>query len=137
MTTDLVAEDVMSESPAFVLPTAPIRDAVNKLQELDVRHLVVINADHELLGMLSDRDLRGPVPTPARHPTDLSVEAPVSRLMSSDVISVGTSASLREIAELMIDHKVGAVPVVDQDGRVVGIVSYIDVLRKVEEQLEE
>jgi CBS domain-containing protein len=51
--------------------------------------------------------------------------------MSSNVLSVGLEADLAEIIDLMLDQRVGAVPVVDADGTLVGIVSYVDILREV------
>jgi acetoin utilization protein AcuB len=56
--------------------------------------------------------------------------------MSSDVIAVSPETELDEIVELLVEHRIGAVPVVRSDTReVVGIVSYIDVLRALQELL--
>jgi len=57
-------------------------------------------------------------------------DAPVADLMSSDVISVELETGIDEIIDLMIDEKVGAVPVVDDRGVLVGIVSYVDLLNE-------
>ena len=54
----MIARDLMTEAPATVGPTATVRKAVDILQTLDIRHLPVVNDDGELIGMLSDRDLR-------------------------------------------------------------------------------
>lgn len=54
----LIARDLMTESPATIGPAWTIRSAVRLLQTLDVRHLPVVNEQGELVGMLSDRDLR-------------------------------------------------------------------------------
>jgi CBS domain-containing protein len=60
------------------------------------------------------------------------LDTPVVGIMSSDVISVEPEAALADAVELMLEHTVGALPVVRPDTReVVGIVSYIDVLRAV------
>ena len=55
----LTVEDVMTRRPTVVLESAPLRAAAATMRELDVRHLPVITAEHELAGMLSDRDLGG------------------------------------------------------------------------------
>jgi acetoin utilization protein AcuB len=58
--------------------------------------------------------------------------------MSSDVIFVDVEADLAEVVELMLEHKVGAIPVVRSDSReVAGIISYIDVLRAVRDLVAE
>lgn len=50
--------------------------------------------------------------------------------MSSNVLSVDTEADVAEIVDLMLEHKVGAVPVINGDGALAGIISYMDVLRE-------
>lgn len=133
-------EEIMTPAPERVYITDTISDAITKLFEMDVRHLPVVNENDELLGMLSDRDLRSfslPFSTgiDSTGAEDQRAAAPVSDVMQGDVISVGTDAEISEVISLMIDHKVGAIPVVDSlEGGLVGIVSYIDVLRLAEDE---
>ncbi len=83
--------------------------------------------------MISDRDLRGmPFSFSAEGKSQVPHDAPVADIMSSDVISVELETSLDEIIDLMIDEKVGAAPVVDDRGVLVGIVSYVDLLRELQ-----
>ena len=131
----MIARDLMTEVPATVGPTATVRKAVDILQTLDIRHLPVVNDDGELIGMLSDRDLRSlsiPYFTEDGEFGNLRVilDSSVASFMSSDVLSVDTEADGAEIVELMLDNKIGAVPVTGENGELVGIVSYVDVLRK-------
>jgi acetoin utilization protein AcuB len=126
--------DVMTADPVTVGPTETVRDAMATLYELDIRHLPVVDGSR-LVGMLSDRDLRAQS-LPAVTESDLpgvarTIQAqPVSELMQSDIVTVGPEDDLADAVDLMIDHKVGAVPVVDaENDRLVGIVSYIDVLQ--------
>jgi acetoin utilization protein AcuB len=63
---------------------------------------------------------------------------PVVNVMSSDVVFVEPDTALSEVIELMLERKIGAVPVVNPGSReVVGIVSYIDVLGAVQDLLED
>jgi len=104
------------------------------LVEADVRHIPIVDGD-ELVGIVSDRDFRsvapilledGDIAPGARKALSL----PISSLMSSDVLSVYPESNLVEVIDLMIEQKIGAVPVVDPDSsRLVGIVSYVDALR--------
>jgi acetoin utilization protein AcuB len=128
------ARDWMTPSPLTIEPSTTLRRAVELLQRLDIRHLPVVNESHELVGMISDRDLRAlsiPYFVGPGHTTDIqaALDAPVSSIMSGDVLSVEEEADAAEVIDLMLDHKIGAVPVVDADGELVGIVSYVDVLR--------
>lgn len=129
-----IARELMTDAPATVRPTWTVRQAVRLLQTLDVRHLPVVNESRELVGMISDRDLRS-LSVPAIVGTELvgsvetALDAPVSSLMTGDALSVEQEAEASEIVALMLEHRIGAVPVTDADGTLVGIVSYIDVLR--------
>ncbi|HZU85814.1 MAG TPA: CBS domain-containing protein [Polyangiaceae bacterium] len=129
------ARDLMTKGPVTVSPRTTVRQAARLLYTLDVRHLPVVDEEGTLVGMLSDRDLRGvalPLDVDGEHVADrrAALDAPVATLMSGDVISVDLEDDAAVVVELMIDHRIGAIPVVDADGAVVGIVSYVDVLRE-------
>jgi CBS domain-containing protein len=122
----LTARELMTESPHVVDATSTLQTAIEKLQALDIRHLPVVDSDGALVGMLSDRDLR---PYLSSYFSGIALEASVASIMTSDVIAVDVEADAAEIVDLMLDHKIGAVPVVDAEKTLVGIVSYIDLLR--------
>lgn len=107
-------------------------DAVEALlRELDVRHLPVLE-DGVLTGIISDRDLG-----PWRTENDgLREAARAGQIMSADLITVNPESELTEVVDTMLEHKVGALPVVDASTQaLVGIISYIDVLRAVRSDL--
>lgn len=133
--------EIMTPNPERAEVTETVRDALLKLMELDVRHLPVVDQT-ELVGMLSDRDLREFVVPMASdleavNTSDARFERPVSDLMKGDVISVHPETDVSDVIELMIDHRIGAVPVIQPStGGLVGIVSYIDVIREAYEHFE-
>jgi len=118
--------DVMTERPTTVSPRATVETAVRLLEALEIRHLPVVNEAGELVGMLSDRDLRGTLGDLGGGPPGT---ARIVDIMNGDVIQANADDDLLEIAELMVDNKIGAVPIVDERGVLVGIVSYVDILR--------
>jgi acetoin utilization protein AcuB len=129
------ARELMTENPVAVAATARVRDAVQIFQTLDFRHLPVVNEQWELVGMLSDRDLRAlslphMVNSEWIGTIQTALEARVASLMSGDPLSVDTEADATEIVDLILAHKIGAVPVVDAENKLVGIVSYVDLLRQ-------
>jgi acetoin utilization protein AcuB len=129
------AQDVMTEGPASVRSTVPLREAIAVLQSLDVRHLPVIDRHGELVGLLSDGDLRKYSFSEVRpelsvDPLARRLELPVSYVMSRAIFAVRPETELQEIANLMIDQQIGAVPVVNSDGTLVGIVSCVDLPRE-------
>ncbi len=128
------AADLMTENPATLPLEARVKDAVSMLQTMDIRHIPVVDEDDTLVGIVSDRDLRAlEIPSVIGEEylgnVRAALEAPLSSIMSGDVIAVDTEASAAEIVELMLENKIGAVPVLDADGVLVGIVSYVDLLR--------
>jgi acetoin utilization protein AcuB len=122
----------MSPDPFVVHVTDSIGSVLAMMMEVDVRHLPVVE-NGMLVGIVSDRDLRRSldvIPGPARGGRANPLERPISELMSGNVISVNTETELVEVIDLRLDHKVGAIPVVEDNGlKLVGIISYIDVLR--------
>lgn len=130
----LVAKQIMTADPTTIAPDATLRDAAELLQTLEVRHLPVVDASGELIGMLSDRDLRafelprmlGKEPAAEYR---AAMEAKVSTAMTADVVVVQAEADVAEVVDQMIDNRIGAVPVVDAEGTLAGIISYVDVLR--------
>lgn len=130
----MVAEELMSTRLIVVQVTQSIRRVMTMLSESDVRHLPVVD-EGRLVGMVSDRDLRvlvDPVfEASSSHTTHGAVlDQPISVLMSSDVISVEPESEVEEVIDLMIEHKIGALPVIEPgSAKLVGIISYVDVLR--------
>jgi acetoin utilization protein AcuB len=136
------ARDVMTTNPVTVTPRATLGEVWDLMREADIRHVPVVNAG-ALVGMLSDRDLAaldvaGVLTTEGADALRRRLARPVVTLMSSDVVSVEAEDDVAEVVDLMLEHKVGAVPVVRSGiQELVGIVSYIDVLRAVRELVGE
>ena len=130
----MIARDLMTPNPATVTPQSTVAEAWDLMRELDVRHMPVVQ-DGALVGMLSDRDLAHL--DVARLFTAEGADAlrrelstPVVKIMRSDVIYVEPDTDVSDLVELLIENKIGAIPVARPDTReVVGIVSYIDALR--------
>jgi acetoin utilization protein AcuB len=134
----MIVLDVMTSRPAVADVSSTIRSVMHKLFELDVRHLPIVE-DGELVGIVSDRDLRAVVSrllSEGEANIDDALSAPVGDLMSAAVISVDPEAELADVADLMIEHRIGALPVVRPGtDALVGIVSYVDVLRAARDSL--
>jgi acetoin utilization protein AcuB len=112
-----------------------VEEALAQLAEADIRHLPIVESG-ALVGILSDRDLREAVPGGLWSSSPVLGEA-VSSIMSGNVVSATPETDLGEVVDAMIEHKIGAVPVVEADSaKLIGIVSYVDVLRALREFLE-
>ncbi|MEY3012950.1 MAG: hypothetical protein RIT45_1685 [Pseudomonadota bacterium] len=125
--------EIMTHAPLSVGSDARVADALDLMYEHDIRHVPVID-DGELVGMLSDRDLRDFLRAEDGYRRAQGVG--VTEVMSADAISVEPEAEISEVIDVMLENKIGAVPVVDgHSDKVVGIVSYVDVLAVAREAL--
>ena len=138
----MTARDVMTPNPVTATAQASIAEVWDLMRELEIRHVPVVDGG-ALVGMLSDRDLArldvAQVLT-ARGAEALGRElaTPIVEIMSSDVISVEPETEMSDVISLLIEHKIGAVPVVDPGTReVLGIISYVDLLRALQELIGE
>ena len=137
----MIARDLMTANPATVTPQSTVAEAWDLMREMDVRHVPVVQ-DGALVGMLSDRDVA--YLDVARLSTAEGADAlrrelatPVVKVMRSDVIYVEPDTDVIDLVELLIENKIGAIPVARPDTReVVGIVSYIDALRALRDLLQ-
>jgi CBS domain-containing protein len=138
----MLAGEVMTPNPTTVTPETTISDVWELMRELEIRHVPVVEGG-ALVGVVSDRDLAyldmaRALSVQGADALRQELAAPIIKIMSTDVISVDPETDLGDIIALLLEHKVGALPVVQPDTReVVGIVSYIDVLRSLQDLLEE
>ena len=138
----MTARELMTPKPATLTVQATIADAWDLMREMEIRHVPVVQ-DGALVGMLSDRDLAQVdiarvLMGQGAAALGQELATPISKVMSSDVVFVEPETELSEVVDLLLEQKVGAVPVIRVDTRtVVGIISYIDVLRALQDVLEE
>ena len=117
--------DLMTKEPLTVSLDTPVVEARRTMVDRRIRHLLVTDGGR-LAGIVTDRDIR----------LNLSVweinyllgRMTVGSIMTSTVITVEPGRDAVAAARLMLDHKIGALPVVDA-GTVVGILTETDILR--------
>ena len=138
----MTARDLMTANPTTVTARATLAEAWDLMREFKVRHLPVVQ-NGVMVGILSDRDLA--MLDVSRLYTEEGADAvrrslarTVDDVMAVDVLHVEPETELSEVVAMLIDSKVGALPVVRPGTReVVGIVSYVDVLREVHELVQD
>ena len=138
----MIARDVMTADPLAVTPKASIAEVWDLMREVEVRHVPVVQ-DGALVGMLSDRDLARVdmarlLESEGADALRQALATPVAEVMTSDVISVEPDTEIGDVIGVLIDHRIGALPVIDADTReVLGIISYVDVLRALQGVLDD
>lgn len=148
--------DVMSRDPILVKPETPLKEAIQILAERRFSGLPVVNDTGNLVGIISETDLMWqesgvePAPyimfldsviylqNPARHEQEIhkALGQTVGEVMSDRPITTTPEKSLREAAHLMHDKGVSRLPVVGDNGNVVGILTRGDIIRAMAVEME-
>ncbi len=127
-------KEQMSKNPVTVKPEDGLKDAIWKMEHGHFRHLPVVNEKEKLVGMLTDRDIRLIRPSLAFvNKEDAAAQLwsiSVQQAAVFDPITAKPETTLKEAAELMLRWHVGGLPVVDRMDKLVGVITYTDVLRE-------
>lgn len=124
----------MQTSPLTVMPTDIVRTAYHRMRCAHIRHLPVITVGRQLVGLLTDRDVRrlqsSDIPSLAvyerREPT---YTLTVQEVMTRHVVTVSEDTPVVEAGERLLSHQFGCLPVVSSDATLNGIVTVRDLVR--------
>lgn len=116
----LTAQQLMV-SPVYTIPeTASLRSGWQLMQEHNIHHLVVVTPDNRIQGLLSDTDF-------VNHGTDSPVS--VAQAYQRQVIAAALDTELSVLATTFVNYPVRALPVIDADEKLAGIITRSDLLR--------
>ncbi len=114
---------------------ATIVEAKLLMKENNIRHLPVIDDNRKVIGVITDRDIRtampmetGKIPEICKQLESVS-KLKVSEIMTPDPITIGPHDTIEDALLMFQQKKVGAFPVVDEQGHLTGIISVRDILR--------
>ena len=131
----LEVKSYMTGQPISIEPEASALAALDLMLEHGIRHLPVVGPERRVCGVLSFDDLRAALPAPIRPGAPLAAEerSAVRELAVGEVMTylpqtIRYDAPLEEAAERMVEGRFGCLPVVDEDGRLDGILSETDLL---------
>jgi acetoin utilization protein AcuB len=131
--------DIMTKDPLIVIPSETIAQADELMAVNKIRQLPVVKG-HELIGIITDRDIRSFLSgslISAPEAREKALHTKIGDVMTRDLLTLSPDDELREAIELLINEKVGGIPVVDGAEGIVGIVTYVDVLRCFLNRLQE
>lgn len=134
----LLVQDLMTDSVVTLKRGSSVAELLDLLAEREIRHVPIVDDDGELVGLVTDRDvLRGvlgdsqvDLPLDLRH--QLRSALSVDTIMSTDVLCIAADQTVAEAAGIMLENKIGCVPVTEGP-RLVGILTESDVARWVAE----
>jgi CBS domain-containing protein len=117
-------QELMSSNPKTVRPDHLVVDAANVMRDEDVGLVPVVD-NNRLVGTVTDRDIVIRVVADGKDSGSVKVQ----EIASTDLVTVDPQQDLDDALRLMAQHQVRRLPVVEEDGRLVGIVAQADVAR--------
>lgn len=130
-----LVKDCMTAKVVSIAPDASLPEAHNLMRDNNIRRLPVTDRGR-LIGIISMTDVHEAGPSDA---TSLSVwelnyilaKTQVREIMTRDPKTIKADAGMSEAARLMLEHKIGALPVVDNNNQIIGLISESDIFRMV------
>jgi len=126
----------MTGSPVTVDAGASALEALDRMIDHGIRHLPVVDSDRRVVGILSFDDLRAAFPLPISLATPPSPEQrlelrdlAVGEVMTYAPVTTTANAPLEEAAETLVARRIGCLPVLDEDGRLEGILTETDLVQ--------
>ena len=114
------AESVMINDPITIGPGSTVADALNLMQEFKIGGIPVVEQDKKLIGIITNRDLR----------FESNMRRTVGEIMTKEgLITTSHETNLSEAAQILQRHKIEKLPIVDKDGRLVGLITYKDITK--------
>jgi len=116
-------------------PETRVLEAFDLMKKYRIRHLPVVDKDNCILGIVSDRDIRSAMPPPflgkeeCEKAQERLSKLNVEYIMTKNVMSISTADTIQDALLLMYKVKVSAFPVVEPDGRLIGILTIHDIIR--------
>ncbi len=124
----MLTKEFMTTNVVTVLPTTSVEESYGYMKEYRIRHLPVVDRHGDLVGIVSDRDVRQALVTPSSDNDQASSEVTVGEIMTEKLFTVTPDTDIAEAASLIYFQKIGGLPVVDDEGKLVGIITAIDLL---------
>jgi len=119
------------EQVVAVSPDTPTTDIARTMGDKNVGSVVVISGDSKPLGILTDRDLVTRVLAQEKNPGEVRAE----EIMTRDVVTFQDSMGIYEAIQKMTDVGIRRMPIVDDGGRLIGIVTMDDIVRMLGEEM--
>lgn len=127
-------KDIMIKNVLTIRVDAPFSRVEEIFRDHHIRHLPVVDKDNHLVGMVTQRDLYRVATVRKTSQGEVFEKGELNsfvlrHVMAPDPVTLGPDNSVANAVQLMAEHKYGAIPIVDEEHRVIGIVSQIDVLK--------
>ena len=131
----MFVSETMNTNLVSVAPETKLSEVRALMKKNNFRHLPVVDSEGKLIGIVTDRDMRDASPSSLlseeeyQRTLDRVMKHTVSEIMTKDPLTISVYFTLQDTLMVMGSRKVGALPVVDEDGYLKGIMSTRDLLK--------
>lgn len=124
----MIVEEIMNDKPYTLAPTNTVQEALKLMREKKVRHLPVVDDEHHVLGVITERDIKEVLPSSLQdEPNSPIFNGKVKDIMVKDPLIGHPLDFVEEVALTFYESKIGCLPIVS-GGKLVGIVTTTDLL---------
>ncbi|MFN8392215.1 MAG: CBS domain-containing protein [Bdellovibrionota bacterium] len=129
-----LASQIMTRPVATLTPESSFAEARDVFRNRRYRHIPIVSASGELVGIISDRDVLREAAQQKAMPQGwlnelVAEQKTVGEFMTRRVLAATPQSEIRNIARAMFEERIGSMPVVDEHGKVLGIITRSDILR--------
>lgn len=122
----MLVEEIMKTNVVTLFPDNTIADAISLMREKKIRHLPIVNQQNQLVGLVTDRDIKEAAPSILEEAERKDImEKPLESIMKTDIITGHPLDFVEEVTALFYEHKIGCLPIM-KDNRLVGIITETD-----------
>lgn len=129
----MLVKDFMTRNPITISPETPFSDALKMMREKKIKRLIVVEKE-KIVGIVTEKDLLYASPSKA---TTLDVwelhyllsKLKIKDIMTKNVITISENTPIEEAAKVMVEHDISGLPVVDDLGKLVGIITQTDIFK--------
>ncbi|WP_191555855.1 acetoin utilization AcuB family protein [Metabacillus idriensis] len=124
----MIVEQIMKKDIVTLTPDATIAEAIKKMAEHRIRHILIVAENDLLSGIVSDRDIKDASPSIFQLSENKeTLNKPLKSIMKTDAITGHPLDFVEEISSIFYEHKIGCLPII-KHGKLVGVVTETDLL---------
>lgn len=113
------SENGMITNPTTLHKDAVVEDALKMMREFSIGGIPIVDGQNKLIGIVTNRDLR----------FEKDIRRPLCEIMTKEVISTNQGTTFAQAAEILQQHRIEKLPVVDNEGHLIGLITYRDIIK--------
>ncbi len=113
------SENGMITNPTTLHKDAVVEDALKMMREFSIGGIPIVDEQNKLIGIVTNRDLR----------FEKDIRRPLCEIMTKNVISTNQGTTFAQAAEILQQHRIEKLPVVDNEGHLIGLITYRDIIK--------